>query len=76
MRLRQRRTECGNPSTFAKIVAPVVVKPEIVSKKASKGEVNAPVSKKGSIPIAERRSHTDVTASIPSRREARFLCSL
>ncbi len=43
VRLRQRRTPFGSPSTALKMLEPVVVKPETLSKKASVKPGIAPV---------------------------------
>ena len=70
VRLRQKSRERGSDSTSRKTVAPVVVKPDTVSKKASRALCVAPFIRKGSIPMRERRSQVRVTVSIPSRRVA------
>ena len=49
-------------------VAPVVVKPDIVSKKATDGRVTIPLRRKGSIPIMEKSSHVVDTIKKASRR--------
>jgi hypothetical protein len=50
--------------------APVVVKPDIVSKKASVKEGMAPEIIKGSAPKREHRTQVRLTARNPSRRES------
>ena len=48
-------------STFFKMVEPVVVNPEMVSKKASVTLVMEPLSRKGNIPKSENRIHESDT---------------
>jgi hypothetical protein len=45
VRLLQKRIPLGSPSTFEKILAPVVVNPETVSKKASGKLLHTPDSR-------------------------------
>ena len=75
VRLRQKSSDLGKDSTSEKTLAPVVVKPEIVSKKASRTFDVIPDKRKGSVPTRERSSQTNVTVSIPSLRVACFFFS-
>lgn len=52
-----------------KTVAPVVVNPDIVSKKASTYEGNVPEITYGRAPTSEPASQAHVTSARPSRRE-------
>lgn len=51
----------GSDSTSEKIEAPVVEKPEELSKKASANDDVHPQSKKGKEPIKLDKSHADAT---------------
>ena len=59
---RQKSSPLGSDSTSSMIVAPVVVKPDMVSKKASVNDrsVNPPIIK-GIIPKRENITHATVT---------------
>ncbi len=50
------------------IVDPVVVKPDIVSKKASEMLWHTPVIRNGSIPMVEKTIHVTATTKNASRR--------
>jgi hypothetical protein len=63
---RQKSRLGGIASTSVKIEAPVVVKPETVSKKASVKDGIAPENKKGSEPKKEKSSQPKVTMANPS----------
>ena len=58
---RQNRMPWGKISTSSMIVAPVVVKPDIVSKKASVKLLRYPPTKKGIVPKSENSVHVSVT---------------
>lgn len=58
LRHRQKSMPWGRASMSVKMVAAVVVKPDIVSKKASAADVVVPLSIKGSIPKNEKSIHT------------------
>ena len=58
---RQKSSPCGRASTLSMMVAPVVVKPDIVSKKALVKSGTQPLSMKGSVPNSEKSTHTTVT---------------
>ena len=49
-------------------VAPVVVNPLIVSKKASVNESNTPLNRKGNMPNSEKTTHTEAVSTIASLR--------
>ncbi len=66
VKLRQKIILWSRPSISSKIVAPVVVKPLTVSKKASTTLVVVPLNKKGSIPIKEMESQPKKTIAKPS----------
>ena len=53
VRLRQKRMEWGRASMSEKAVAPVVVKPDIVSKKATDTRSVCPSMRKGIMPMRE-----------------------
>ena len=65
--LRQKRTPWGTASTSRRMDAPVVVKPDMVSKKALVKSGIAPESMKGSVPNRENSSQAKVTMANPSR---------
>ena len=62
----QKRMPWGKLSISVKTVAPVVVKPEIVSKKASATFGMHPCIIKGSIPKIEKKIHVVATIRKPS----------
>ena len=64
---RQKRPDRERPSTLFRIEAPVVVKPETVSKKASIKRGMSPPSTKGSEPSSDMASQASPTAAKPSR---------
>ena len=57
--LRQKRMEWGSASMFVKILAPVVVNPDIVSKNAWATLDVLPPIRKGSIPMMEKMIHVE-----------------
>ena len=59
---RQNSMPWGKPSTLSMTVAPVVVKPDIVSKKASVTWSMYPPMRNGSMPKAANAIHTIVTS--------------
>ena len=67
-KLRQNNIPCESDSILSKIVAPVVVNPDTISKNASATEGIAPLIRKGSIPKAENRIQVNATMQYPSRR--------
>jgi len=50
VKLLHKSEQCESPSTFARMLAPVVVKPDIVSNRASVKDGISPVTKKGRRP--------------------------
>ena len=60
---RQKRMPWGRHSTSSRMVAPVVVNPDIVSKKASVRLVMLPWMRKGNMPNSEKMTHTAVTTT-------------
>ena len=66
-RLRQKRRPLLMASTSVRMVEPVVVKPETISKNASKKEGISPEMIKGSAPKADISTHTSATITRPSR---------
>ena len=58
---RQNRMAWGSRSTSSSMVAPVVVKPDMVSKKASVTLVMLPWKRKGNMPKKEKMTHEAVT---------------
>ncbi|GAB1414989.1 hypothetical protein MASR2M117_03950 [Paludibacter sp.] len=56
----------GNSSILFKIEAPVVVKPDIVSKKPSATDVILPLNKYGNNPKNEKKIQIEVTITEPS----------
>ena len=67
LRLRQSSTPCVRLSTSVAMVAPVVVKPDIVSNQQSEKVGNAPLSQYGNTPKMEYTIHTSATMAYPSR---------
>ena len=67
VKLRQYKRLTGSASTSAITLAPVVVKPETVSKKASTNDDTAPLRQNGSAPNTERSTHERPTVTKPSR---------
>ena len=67
VKLRQYSSPRPSGSTSFKIVAPVVVKPEAVSKKASKKLGIAPLIRNGRAPNRETLSQARPTVTSPSR---------
>ena len=72
VRLRQSRNALGTASICGvsappRIVAPVVVKPLMTSKKASVNSVSTPVSTHGSAPTSDSTNHAIATMAKPSR---------
>ena len=65
VRLRQNRMPRGRDSTSVSMLAPVVVKPDMVSKKASVKEGMAPEMRKGRQPNSEREIQAKVTMANP-----------
>ena len=63
-------------SILSNMVAPVVVKPDMVSKKASVTLSIYPPNKKGNMPKNEKRIQIRVTINMPSRRPADFSLAL
>ena len=68
VRLRQKSMPCGRCSTSSRIVAPVVVKPDIVSKYALVKFGMYPPMTKGSVPKRLKMLHVSVTTRKASRR--------
>ena len=66
VKLRQNRLPRLSGSTAVRMDAPVVVKPETVSKKASTYWGISPLSTKGSAPNADMASHASATVTKPS----------
>ena len=66
VKLRQNRIPRGKCSTAGRMVAPVVVKPETVSKNASMGLVIAPLKMKGSAPKIASKIQAAPTHMNPS----------
>lgn len=66
IQLRQNKRLIGSPSISANAVAPVVVKPDIASKKAPAGS-NVPVKTKGSAEKRAAITQDSTTVRIPSR---------
>ena len=52
VRLRQNKMDGGRLSMFVSTVAPVVVKPDMISKKAAATRVSYPPTSRGSMPTA------------------------
>ena len=67
-----RSRSAGNvPTSPPRMVAPVVVKPETVSKKASTGLWSAPHRRNGSMPNSDTTTHDSPTANSPARASIR-----
>ena len=66
MTLRQKRMPCGTESRSSMIVAPVLVKPDIVSKKALDTSGTHPSKRNGSMPIRENSTQMTDTMMNPS----------
>ena len=66
VKLRQKRIECGNISTFVRMLAPVVVKPDAVSNSASQKCGIVPDSRNGSAPNTDSSIHDSPTTTRPS----------
>ena len=64
---RQKRLALESPSILFRMEAPVVVRPDMVSKNASTYDGISPESTNGSAPKADMTSHTSVTVTNPSR---------
>ena len=64
---RQNSTPRGKASTSMITVAPVVVNPDIDSKKPSVMLVTVPENKNGNIPKIEKKIHTVAVSNNPSR---------
>jgi hypothetical protein len=69
VRARQKRMLGGSASMLMRMVAPVVVKPLIVSKTASRTEGMAPLRRKGRAPNMAKAPQPKVTTANPSRTE-------
>ena len=67
VKLRQNSSPFGSASTSVRIVEPVVVKPEVASKKQSTSEGMLPWKKNGSPPKNDTRIHPSATIAKPSR---------
>ena len=61
IRLRQNKMEWGRESMSLRAVAPVVVKPDILSKNATEKSPVYPPTIKGRAPMAEKVSQERVT---------------
>ena len=68
VKLLHKSEQCESPSTFARMLAPVVVKPDIVSNRASVKDGISPVTKKGRQPIRLSRIHARDVLIQPSLR--------
>ena len=66
VKLRQIRTQCGRTSTSVRMLEPVVVNPETVSKSASTGCGIYPLTTKGSAPKTHKATQLRATATQPS----------
>ena len=67
VRLRQNSTPCGSDSMSVRMLAPVVVNPDMVSKKASVNEGMLPERMKGRLPKRAAPSQPKVTTAKLSR---------
>ena len=67
VRLRQSSAACDMDSTSLRMVAPVVVKPEMVSNRASTTEGISPLNRKGSEPVTASTIQHSATVTKPSR---------
>jgi hypothetical protein len=65
-KLRQKRREWVSTPVSVRIVAPVVVKPELISKKASMTLGICPAKTKGNPPKKDQSTQQRATISIPS----------
>ena len=61
--MRQKSIDFGNASISCNIVAPVVVKPDMVSKKASVKPGMLPVNIYGNVPKSEKTTQHSVTTT-------------
>ena len=68
IRARQMVMECDIPSTDVSTVHPVVVKPDIASKKASLMPMGLVLNRNGIIPKKENTIHTEAVSRKPSCR--------
>ena len=75
MTLRQKSMPRGMEERLSMMVAPVLVKPDMVSKKALAMSGTQWQKRNGSMPMKEKRSHTMETTMYPSLRPMVF-CSL
>ena len=66
-KLRQKRLHRFSTSTFGRILEPVVVKPETISKTASRYDGISPQSVNGSAPANDSTTHPSATHRSPSR---------
>ena len=67
VKLRQNRMPLGRSSTAGRMLAPVVVKPDTVSNRASTGFGMQPVTTKGTAPTMEMTIQLSEVAAKPSR---------
>ena len=67
VKLRQNRMPLCSGSISCRIEAPVVVKPETVSKNASTKSGISPENTNGNAPNADSSTHADATTAKPSR---------
>ena len=67
VKLRQNSRHFGRSSTARRMLAPVVVKPDIVSNTASRYDGIAPEAVKGTAPMSEMRIQLSATITKPSR---------
>ena len=67
VKLRHSRMPLGRSSTPGRMLAPVVVKPDTVSNRASTGLGMQPVSTKGTAPTTEMTIQLRAVAAKPSR---------
>ena len=74
VKLRHISIDFGSASTSVKMDAPVVVKPETVSKSASINEGIAPDRKNGSAPKTDSAIQLNATITKPSRENRRLFC--
>ena len=73
---RQKRIPRGSSSTSIITDAPVVVNPDIVSKKPSVNPLTVPESRNGIIPKREKNTHTVAVSNKPSRLRMALLLGL
>ena len=76
VKLRQNNIPLGSDSISVNMEAPVVVKPDDVSKKASINEGIAPLITKGRAPTTEINIHANPTVKNPSFAYISFLSIL